>query len=99
MPVAGNKYPFTKKNVDGSPESPGVYALYDEGEVIYYGKATASIRDRLQAHKRGDEGRCTQQATHYKRELTSRPTARERELLAAYKAKHGRYPRCNERAA
>jgi excinuclease UvrABC nuclease subunit len=99
MPVSGNTYPFTRKNVDGSPERPGVYALLSGDRVIYYGKATKSIRSRLQCHLRGDEGRCTQGATHYKREVTSQPTAREKELLDAFKARSGRLPRCNERSA
>jgi hypothetical protein len=96
MPVAGKKYPFIQSNVDRSPEEPGVYSLHDGGKVIYYGLATKSLRDRLQSHLRGDEGPCTKVATHYKREATESPAAREQDLLAAYKAIHGKLPRCNE---
>jgi excinuclease UvrABC nuclease subunit len=99
MPVSGDKYSFTQDNVNGSPDKPGVYALYDGNAVIYYGKAEASIRSRLQAHRRGDEGKCTQRATHYKREVCSNPKTREKSLLDAYKTANGKYPRCNERSA
>lgn len=97
MPISGDRYEFTKKNVDGSPDAPGVYELLDGVTTTYIGKATVSIRTRLQSHYRGDEGRCTQRATHYKREVTSRPTSRERELLVEYAQTHGgKLPRCNE---
>jgi len=100
MPVAGKTYGFTKENVNQAPDSPGVYALLaQDGSVIYYGRATDSIRTRLQCHRRGDEGACTKAASSYKREVTSRPVAREKELLTAYKAAYGRLPRCNERSA
>lgn len=98
MPVAGKKYSFAQDNVDKAPEEPGVYALYDGDKVIYYGMASDSIRTRLQCHRRGDEGPCTEAATHYKREPTSAPSKRESELLVAYKAKHDKFPRCNERS-
>ena len=67
MAISGKEYPFTQENVDQSPTDDGVYALYDEGVTIYIGKGdgTNGIRARLQAHKRGDEGKCTQGASHY----------------------------------
>lgn len=49
------QYEFTSKNVDNSPDKPGVYALYYGDEIIYYGRAqgdTVTIRSRLQSHKR-----------------------------------------------
>lgn len=102
MPIGGIKYPFSKDNVDKAPDQHGVYELYDGDELIYIGRAAGdgvTIRTRLQAHHRGDEGRCTQRATHYRREANSRPVARESELLRAYVTRHGRLPRCNERSA
>lgn len=67
MPIVGDRYAFTKENVDKSPDEKGVYALYDGDVLIYYGRASGdsvTIRTRLQSHQRGDEGRCTQSATH-----------------------------------
>ena len=99
MPVAGDSYPFTKENVDRSPAEPGVYELSKDGEVIYIGKGVVTIRSRLQAHYRGDEGPCTQAATRYKRETTTAKRAGpyEVELLEEYRKRHGKLPRCNER--
>lgn len=103
MPISGDKYKFTKNNVDKAPDEAGVYALYDEDETIYYGRAKGSgvtIRTRLQDHKAGREGSCTENASYYKREITSSPVSRESELLEEYSDNHnGRLPRCNERAS
>jgi len=98
MPITGEKYPFTDDNISKSPQANGVYALYDDGTTIYIGRASGdnTIRSRLQAHKRGDEGKCTQGASDYKREVTSTPITRERELLEEYKKAHEKLPRCNE---
>jgi hypothetical protein len=100
MPIAGKFIPFTKENVDNSPAVAGVYALFKEGELIYYGRAqggTVTIRSRLQRHLAGTEGPCTKAATHYRREPCANPKAREIALIEEYKRAHqGRRPRCNE---
>ena len=96
MPVQGDLYPFSQGNVDKSPDSPGVYALYDGDALIYYGSSTRSIRDRLNRHIDGKEGPCTQGATNYRREICDNGLARERELLEAFKAHNGALPRCND---
>jgi excinuclease UvrABC nuclease subunit len=97
MPISGDFYEFKKSNVDQSPDSPGVYALWDGSELIYYGRAETSIRQRLQRHYAGDAGRCTQGATQYQRERTMFSVSQEKALLIEYKREHGRLPRCNER--
>lgn len=100
MPISGKKYGFTQKNVDISPDEAGVYALFDGEELIYYGRAmgtSETIRSRLQAHRAGRSGRCTQRATHYMRLPTSSPATKERQLLEEFKRTNGRLPRCNER--
>ncbi|GAI53806.1 unnamed protein product [marine sediment metagenome] len=97
MAISGDKYTFTQENVDRSPTDGGVYALYDGNETIYIGKGDGvnGIRARLQAHKRGDEGSCTQGASHYRREVCSNPQSRERAELQEYQQANGRLPRCN----
>ena len=95
MTITGDRYEFTQNNVDLAPEMHGVYALLDGQSTIYIGKAT-SIRERLQAHKRGSQGTCTANATHYRRELTTNEDSRERELLAEYQRANGRLPQCND---
>lgn len=95
--MTGQKIPFTEDNVNRSPDSPGVYFLFDGNELIYIGQSEESIRDRLQSHLEGYDGPCTQNATHYMREVCSDPVAREEQLLREFKRQHGRLPRCNER--
>ena len=90
-------YAFTDENIKNAPSEPGVYALYDGNETIYYGRHQTSIRQRLGEHKSGAAGSCTQFASQYWREVNSDPVAREMELLVAYEAKHGQLPRCNDR--
>jgi hypothetical protein len=78
------QYEFTSKNVDHAPDKPGVYALYYGDEIIYYGWAqgdTVTIRSRLQSHKSGREGACTEKATHYRREVADNAEEREKQLL------------------
>jgi len=98
MALSDKKFPFTQKNVDNSPTDDGVYALYDENVTIYIGKGNGEngIRARLQAHKRGDEGKCTQGASHYRREVCTNPKSRERELLQEYEDANSKLPRCND---
>ena len=60
MPVNGSKLQFTETNVNLSPDKPGVYVLYVDGHLIYYGSSEKSIRSRLQDHLAGREGQCTQ---------------------------------------
>lgn len=99
MPISGDQYPFTQQNVDSAPNEAGVYQLIQNGTTIYFGRAmggSTTIRTRLQDHYAGREGRCTQQATHYKREACSNPASRERELLQEFKNAYGKLPRCNE---
>ena len=98
MPIHGEKYRFVKRNVDLSPDEPGVYALFIGERLIYYGEAhDGTIRARLQRHLSGAEGACTQQATHYKRESCADPEQRELDLPAEFQSINGRLPRCNER--
>jgi len=87
----------TQGNVDKAPTGPGVYELAQAGEVIYVGSSESSLRSRLQSHQSGTEGACTKAATQYRRQVTAsdRARGRERELLTAYKAAHGRLPKCN----
>lgn len=100
MPIQGDKYTFSDKNVSAAPASAGVYALYEDDTLIYIGRAmgdTTTIRSRLQNHKAGREGACTLRATSYSREECSNPATRERELLEEYRRQTGgALPRCNE---
>ncbi|MDE2103962.1 MAG: hypothetical protein KGL39_42390 [Patescibacteria group bacterium] len=99
MPISGDQYEFSDDNIDKSPDKHGVYALFDGSELIYYGRADGkgvTIRSRLRDHKDGREGKCTEKATLYKREVTNDAADREVELLKEYKQRHKKLPRCNE---
>ena len=101
MPISSPRYAFNATMVSGAPPDPGVFALWEKDELIYYGRAQgqgASIQSRLREHlERRDV--CTANATHYGWEISSNPRAREVELLREYERSHGRLPRCNARAA
>jgi len=77
----------------GAPEEPGVYALWDGDELVYYGRAAgrdgAAIRSCLLAHLERTR------ATHYSWEVCPDPATREAELLRDYQRVYGRAPRDN----
>ncbi len=91
---------FTDANVALSPQANGVYRLYRNGTLIYIGKADgtlSTIRTRLQAHRRGDEGQCTKSATEFDYEISTNSEADEAVLLINYSAaNNGKLPECNE---
>ncbi len=93
MPIASPRYPFNHVMVSGAPPDPGVFALWEAEELIYYGRAH-SIQAELQKHlARGEP--CTGRATHYGWEISSNAAAREAELLREHRRAYGRLPRCN----
>ena len=99
-PEPGRRYRFTRIVLLGAPADAGVYALWDDEELVYYGRAMGgneagvqTIRSRLLDHL---EGRLpATSASHYSWELCSDPAAREAELLAEYQRIFGRPPRFN----
>ena len=96
MPIASPRYAFSRTMVSGAPQDPGVFALWEGEELIYYGRAQ-SVHAQLQEHLEGIE-RCTRRATHYGWEISSNPAAREAALLSEFRRAHGRLPRCNAAA-
>jgi len=87
--------------VGGAPPDPGVFALWEKDELIYYGRALGdgtTIQSRLREHLERSN-LCTGGATHYGWEIAGNPRAREFELLREYEKSHGRLPRCNAQAA
>lgn len=97
MPIASPRYAFNANMVSGAPPDPGVFALWEGDELIYYGRALGqdmTIQSRLREHLEHGEA-CTSRATHYGWEITNNPRAREAELLREYQRSHGRLPRCN----
>ena len=98
---ATSQFPFLAALIAAAPEQAGVYLLWQDGAVIYIGRALgggATIRSRLVDHFSGREGACTRQTTHYSWELVRDPAAREAELLKEHHARFQRAPRCNAAA-
>lgn len=101
MPIASPRYAFNAIMIAGAPPDPGVFALWENDELICYGRALGegtTIQSRLREHLEGAAG-CTARATHYGWEIALNPRAREAELLREYEGSHGRLPRCNAAAA
>ena len=97
MPIASPRYAFTKVMVSGAPSDPGVFALWENDELIYYGHArgeSVTIQSCLKEQLKGANG-CTRGATHYGWEISANPPLREAELLREFERAHKRLPRCN----
>ena len=98
MTILGDKYIFSKENIRKAPLTGGVYELYVGDELIYIGRAsgtTATINSCLADHFSGKQGRHTQKATAYRREVCSNPAERERALLKGFRKMYRRLPKCN----
>jgi hypothetical protein len=95
MPIASPRYPFTRASIVGAPNDPGIYALFREQELIFYGLAVGAgtIQSRLLAHVTGviEPGL----ATHYAWEIARYPEQRFGELLAEYQVLYHQAPAFN----
>jgi excinuclease UvrABC nuclease subunit len=101
MPVPSELFPFTARLIAGSPEEPGIYVLWEDGDVIYIGHAQGrgiTIRSRLVDHFAGTLSPCTRRASHYSWEISLKPAPREQELIEEYRRANTRLPRCNAAA-
>jgi hypothetical protein len=90
---------FTRESIAEAPEAPGVYALFENEGVIFYGSAfggTITIRSCLGEHLLGSRGAASRSATHCAWEISLNPAARERALIDEHRAQHGRLPCGNE---
>jgi len=90
-PEPSQRYKFPRTVLQGAPEEPGVYALWDGDELVYYGRAIdgGTIRAQLLVHLERTH------ATHYSWEVCPDPATREAELLRDYRRLYGRAPREN----
>ncbi len=99
MPIASPRYAFTATRVSGAPADPGVYALWENDEVIYYGHARGdgmTIQSCLREHLARTLA-CTEHATHYGWEISANPPLRETELLREFERANKKLPRCNRK--
>jgi excinuclease UvrABC nuclease subunit len=98
MPINGDKHRFTRKNVDLVPDSAGVYALYENGEVAYYGAAVGrgeTIKSRLGEHLTGRHTPGRTSTKDFSYEVTRYPLSRERALLEEHRRDKRQFPPYN----
>ena len=88
-------YSFTSGNLANVPIASGVYWLGVNSRVIYIGSAS-NLNERLRAHYNTNDS-CIRKASQFAIDTYSNYTERERQLLQAYRQKHGRLPECNDR--
>jgi hypothetical protein len=99
MPILGERHRLNRENVSRAPNTSGVYALYVDGEIAYYGAAGGrdTIRSRLAEHLIGwtQPGRAA--ARQFSFEVTRFPLSRECALLEEHKRQRWRLPTYNVR--
>ena len=95
MPIASPRYPFTRGALAGAPADPGVYALFDNGELVYVGRAEppSGIQARLLEHFFAL--REPSEVTHYSWEICRDPATRQTELIREHERRHVLPPRFN----
>jgi hypothetical protein len=88
---------FTEMNIKRAPSASGIYALYRDGEVIYYGHAAgkATIQSRLKEDIAGRGAPGTRNAVSFTWEACIDPEDREAALLAEFQKVYSSLPLCN----
>jgi hypothetical protein len=76
-----------------APDTPGVFELWDGDELLYVGSTRR--RETLRTELERELAAHAAEATHFSWEITFRPDARSRELLAEFEREHHRWPRLN----
>src|SRR5438552_16899127 len=90
MSITSSSLPFTETLVAAAPEAPGVFALWQGGGIIYYGR-TATIRIALDEQLRA-RTMSARRVTGCSWEVVSDPERRQSELLREYTAAHHALP-------
>jgi hypothetical protein len=89
MAIRSPKWLALAALVAAAPDTPGVFVLWDDDELLYVGATRDSLRKELVHELLEHESR----ATHFSWEITFDPAARERELLAEHTLEYHRPPR------
>jgi hypothetical protein len=93
MSIRSPKWLVLAALVVATPDTPGVYELWDDDELLQVGATRESLRKELVHELLERESR----ATHFSWEISFDPTARERELLAELRAGREAWPQHMER--
>src|SRR5258707_1445212 len=94
MSISSSSLPFTEVLIAAAPEAPGVFALWQGGGIVYYGRA-ATIRIALDEQLRA-RTMSAQRVSGCSWEIVSDPERRQSELLREYTAAHHALPLWNE---
>ena len=94
MSITSSSLPFTQSLVAAAPEAPGVFALWQGGGIVYYGR-TATIRIALDEQLRA-RALSAQRVSGCSWEIASDPERRHGELLREYAAAHHALPLWND---
>jgi len=94
MSITSSSLPFTQSLVSAAPQAPGVFALWQGGGIVYYGRTT-TIRLALDEQLRA-RAMSAHRVTGYSWEIVSDPERRHSELLREYTAAHHSLPLWND---
>jgi hypothetical protein len=94
MSISSKSLPFTQTLIAAAPEAPGVFALWQGGGIVYYGR-TATIRIALDEQLRA-RALSAQRVSGCSWEVAPNPEERQDELLREYRSAHHALPLWND---
>ena len=92
MSIRSQKWLILAALVSNAPDTPGVYELWEDDELVYVGATHGGTLRQELVHGLLE---ATVSATHFSWEINFAPAERERELLAEYEAQHHHPPKLN----
>jgi len=98
MTINSASVPFTQSLISQAPEASGVFALWQSGGVVYYGRASsgrATIRKALGEHYQG-RAWSERRVTGCSWEVAADPEGRLNELIREYELAHRCMPLWND---
>ena len=94
MSITSRSVPFTESLIAAAPHAPGVFALWQGGGIVYYGRA-GTIRIALDGQLRARE-MSGERVSGCSWEVAANPEARMNELMREYLAAHRALPLWND---
>jgi hypothetical protein len=99
MSIKFRSLPFTASLIEAAPNTTGVFALWQDGGVIYLGKASvgdATIRNALSGQLQARLSNQTSSGVRVSWEIADDADQRHRELLHEFEAAHRCLPLWND---
>jgi len=99
MSIKFRSLPFTASLIEAAPDTTGVFALWQDGGVIYLGKASvgdATIRNALSGQLQARLFNDTSSGVRVSWEIVDDADKRHRELLHEFEAAHRCLPLWND---